>query len=719
MKKNLYKGIALLGVLTCFLSACGPEPGKEETKEETGDSLFAQEEVSSGQTGTVQDESDPETAGTGGTADPGAEAGEDLQQTDPEKGGTGAAAEETGQDSSAETAEEKYVERTPLDSQALEEIEAYLNEDSSYGFLLSSYERPEDIDLAQVFYTGAGAPQEKLEEKEEKLLLERTNQESFMTSVTKVKEEYIEELLSRKAGITYEESGHPLDSWAHIGRYAAYYHLHGDTNRVTVRCTDGWQQGDTFILHYQISAGVPLQTKEAENPAGAGAAPVEGSTAQDSAVPAEESAAGDSATQTEGSTAQDSAAPAEESAAGDSAAGAAAADSTADLPAAEASGTEVSAEGLSSAAEYAEAAPPQATAYYTPTYEVELKKVGENYRFCSNILWVQKDLIEAQSYQADLKPLGEVFFAPLFPDTDADPRADVTFALVKDKALLMTLAEMETGNIRSDRIFTGVDAVDFTDYNDDGYTDILTVCSYQLVDDNGNRAGDVREARVYTMQVMGEEEADPEGWPVLDKEMTEAVNRDVRTLNITNVTEYLTGRSDGTDKKYSSWKEAFADHLRGLNTEEYRGYSLINLTEGRTPVFVQIGATPAKGATLVVYRNGRLEETWLNRNTFQYLEYENVLYSASGIENLHYDTIYSIVLGRLQVSVQGYYGNSRFARVQHDENGKESYDFYWDGGTVSENGYRDGMAFVFDSSRAKECGTEGLLTAEEMAEKLK
>jgi len=442
MKKNLYKGIALLGVLTCFLSACGPEPGKEETKEETGDSLFAQEEVSSGQTGTVQDEPDPETAGTGGTADPGAEAGEDLQQTDPEKGGTGAAAEETGQDSSAETAEEKYVERTPLDSQALEEIEAYLNEDSSYGFLLSSYERPEDIDLAQVFYTGAGAPQEKLEEKEEKLLLERTNQESFMTSVTKVKEEYIEELLSRKAGITYEESGHPLDSWAHIGRYAAYYHLHGDTNRVTVRCTDGWQQGDTFILHYQISAGVPLQTKEAENPAGAGAAPVEGSTAQDSAVPAEESAAGDSA------------------------AGAAAADSTADLPAAEASGTEVSAEGLSSAAEYAEAAPPQATAYYTPTYEVELKKVGENYRFCSNILWVQKDLIEAQSYQADLKPLGEVFFAPLFPDTDADPRADVTFALVKDKALLMTLAEMETGNIRSDRIFTGVDAVDFSDYNE-------------------------------------------------------------------------------------------------------------------------------------------------------------------------------------------------------------------------------------------------------------
>ena len=275
MKKNLYKGIALLGVLTCFLSACGPEPGKEETKEETGDSLFAQEEVSSGQTGTVQDEPDPETAGTGGTADPGAEAGEDLQQTDPEKGGTGAAAEETGQDSSAETAEEKYVERTPLDSQALEEIEAYLNEDSSYGFLLSSYERPDDIDLAQVFYTGAGAPQEKLEEKEEKLLLERTNQESFMTSDTKVKEEYIEELLSRKAGITYEESGHPLDSWAHIGRYAAYYHLHGDTNRVTVRCTDGWQQGDTFILHYQISAGVPLQTKEAENPVGAGAAPVE------------------------------------------------------------------------------------------------------------------------------------------------------------------------------------------------------------------------------------------------------------------------------------------------------------------------------------------------------------------------------------------------------------------------------------------------------------
>ena len=687
MKWNFSKSIALLGVLTCILSACGPEPGKEEA----GGSLFAQEEVPSDQTETAQeealpgqaeagqektDQADSGMAGTGGAADAGAEAGKPRQQTEPGEGGTTAAGRESGQASSTGTAGEDYVERVSMDSRTLEEIEAYLNEDSSYGFLLSCYEKPEDIDLTQVFYNGAGAPQEELEEKEEKLLLERTNQEAFVTSVTKVKEEYVEELLARKAGITYEESNLPLDSWAHIGRYGAWYHLHGDTNRVSVRCTDGWQQGDTFILHYQISAGIPLQTAAADkSPAG-------------STTPVEESAA-------QGSTAS-------------------ATDSAAVLPAEQASGAEASAEGLSSAAGYAEEASPQTTAYYTPTYEVELRKAGEDYRFCSNILWVQKDLIEAQSYRADLRPLGEVFFAPVFPDTEADPRADVSFALVKNKALLMTLAEMENGNVRSDRIFTGVDAVDFTDYNGDGYRDILTVCSYQLVDADGSRSDTVREARVYTMQVMDEDGTDPEGWPVLDRERTEAVNRDVQTLNITNVTEYLTGRSDGSDKKYSSWKEAFADHLRGLNTEEYKGYALINLTEGRTPVFVQVGATPEKGATLVVYRNGRLEETWLNRNTFQYLEYENVLYSASGIENLHYDTIYSIVLGRLQISVQGYYGNSRFARIQHDKNGKESYDYFWDGGTVSENGYRDGMAFVFDSARAKECGTEGLLTAEEM-----
>ena len=81
--------------------------------------------------------------------------------------------------------------------------------------------------------------------------------------------------------------------------------------------------------------------------------------------------------------------------------------------------------------------------------------------------------------------------------------------------------------------------------------------------------------------------------------------------------------------------------------------------------------------------------------------------------------IYSIAGGRLGVSVQGYYGNSSFARVRFDEQGKASYDYFWEGGQVSESGYRDGISFVFDMSRSKTCEGEQLMTAGELLEKLK
>ena len=265
---------------------------------------------------------------------------------------------------------------------------------------------------------------------------------------------------------------------------------------------------------------------------------------------------------------------------------------------------------------------------------------------------------------------------------------------------------MEDGNVRTDRVFAGLEAVDFTDYNDDGYTDILTICSYQKAGESGNDKNLLREARVY--------DGTKDGVMVLNREKTDLVNRNVESPGITMVTEYLTGKSDGKNRSWKSWKEAYADHLQRLNPEEYKGYALISLDEGRTPAFVQVGATSEKGATVVVYRNGKLEETWLNRQSFRYLEHENLLCSSSGMENLYYDTIYSITGGRLRVSTQGHYGNRNFARLQTDESGAPVYQYFWDGGEISRNGYRDGLTFVFDDSRAVTCGEDDLLTVEEM-----
>lgn len=637
MKKKIYVALAAVAAAACILSSCGPEPGrggKENTEnilaesepEESQDAGGRNDTGSTGSTGTtavpaddvfgktVSDEADGATAGAGRSAGSTAISSGNAAATGSTASSVTAAS--TGQTAAATAASAAvdlaaamtWTNPVRLDSEALQKIEDYLNEDSSYGFLLSAYERPEDIDLEQVFYSGAGYPREELSEKELKRYLRKISQEELHTGVTKLTEDQIEDLLARKAGISLEDSTRPLEHWTYMDRYKAYYHQHGDTNQRKVRCTDGWQQGDTLVIHYQPETWAGEKEEK--------------------------------------------------------------------------------------------------TAYYRPTYEVVLRASGKDYLFCSNIFWTQKDLIESQSYQGALEPVGEVFFAPFYPETAVNPNADVSFGLVRDGWLIQTLGEMEDGNVRTDRVFAGLEAVDFTDYNDDGYTDILTICSYQKAGESGNDKKLLREARVY--------DGTKDGVMVLNREKTDLVNRNVESPGITMVTEYLTGKSDGKNRSWKSWKEAYADHLQRLNPEEYKGYALISLDEGRTPAFVQVGATSEKGATVVVYRNGKLEETWLNRQSFRYLEHENLLCSSSGMENLYYDTIYSITGGRLKVSTQGHYGNRNFARLQTDESGAPVYQYFWDGGEISRNGYRDGLTFVFDDSRAVTCGEDDLLTVEEM-----
>ena len=698
-KKQSRKRYRTLGVLTavmlavCLLASCGPEPGKEESSGKADGSEIFSEQDSGGGKGK---EDGPDSAagqstgdsmaasdmGTAQTAKTGAAAGPVPGESASAGASTGAAAEDM-------FSHPIQGEIKQVDTQILEELQAYLNEDSSYGFLLSSYDIPEEIDLNQVFYSGAGFKQEELTEKEKELLLDRIPQKEIRTPVVKLKKEQAEELLSQKAGISYDESRHPLDQedgWAYINRYGTWYALRGDTNRQYINCSDAWQQGDLYIIHYQLMTQAPEKADRAEADAAAAAEePAETSETAETAETAEAAVTGETAAEAETTSAAETAEAAETTAAAETA--------------------EAAAAGQESPVEE------EKNALYRPTYEVQLQKTEKGYRFCYNIVWTQKNLIEAQSYRAELKPAGEVFFAPYYPDTDQDEKADVTFVLEKDRAVLAILDPMEASNIRTDRIFAGVDAVDFTDYNQDGYMDILTICTYTQIADDGRKSGEIREARVYE----GQEDA----VPLLDREKTEAVNRDVEVLNITNVTEYLTGKSDGKARKYDSWKEAYAAHIEGIAEEEYEGFGLIYLNDDRTPELVQLGATTAKGATIVVYRNGTLEETWLNRRDFQYLEYENLLYSPSGVENLHFDTIYSITGGKLSISTQGYYGNSSFARVRFDENGKEVRDYFWEGGQVSESGYRDGISFLFDLSRAKTCQGDQLLTAAQLLERLK
>ena len=728
-KKSICVFAAVL-TAACFLGSCGPEPGPGES----AGALF-------GEGQPLEESSKPEAQSSQSSVQPGAEA----ESTGGSAGGNtaasvGAAGEMpdaaqngvSGQGSDSALSSGIRGTVSKMDSGKLAELEAYLNEESSYGFLLSSYEQPQEIDLNQVFYAGTGFEQKGITEKERKLLLERMPVKEITMPVNKVREEDVEALLKQKTGLSHEEFLHPLgdlEEWAHIGRYNSWYTLNAETNRKQILCTDAWEQGDQVIVHYQLGKPVihplPEDPKESSGTEKSGRA--------EKTTGTEKTAGTDKPSKTEKSSEAEFSGTSETTAAYAGTAETAAdanmaaeiagtAQTTADADtAAEIADTAETAAEADTAAETAGTADTIAeadideektTAFYRPFYEARLKKTTDGWQFCSNILWVQKDLIEAQSYLAELDDEGEVLFAPFFPDTAVSGNADVSFGLVRRHALLALLDPMEEGNIRTDLTFEGVDAVDFTDYNADGCQDILTVCRYTRTGSDSRRTSGVREARVYTGQ--------KEGFPVLNLKKTEEVNKNVHTLDITDITQYLTGESDGSTKKYNSWKEAFADRIQHTDKNEYDGFALIYLNDDRVPELVQAGATSAKGATVVVYKNGSLQETWLNRRSFRYLEYENLLYSASGMENLHFDSFYSITGGQLGLSVQGYYGNKEFARVRYDEKGKEIYNYFWDGGEVSRSGYSDGIMFVFDLSRAKTCGEgENILTAEEMLEKLK
>ena len=418
-KKSICVFAAVL-TAACFLGSCGPEPGPGES----AGALF-------GEGQPLEESSKPEAQSSQSSVQPGVEAGNTAGSAGGNTAASVGAAGEmpdaaqngvSGQGSDSALSAGIRGTVSKMDSGKLAELEAYLNEESSYGFLLSSYEQPQEIDLNQVFYAGAGFEQKGITEKERKLLLERMPVKEITMPVNKVREEDVEALLKQKTGLSHEEFLHPLgdlEEWAHSGRYNSWYTLNAETNRKQILCTDAWEQGDQVIVHYQLGKPVihPLP-EDPEEPSG-----TEKSGRAEKTTGTEKTAGTDKPSKTEKSSEAELSGAAETTAAyAGTAETAGAADTAAEIAgtaetaadanlAAEIADTAETAAEADTAAETAGTADTIAeadidvektTAFYRPFYEARLKKTTDGWQFCSNILWVQKDLIEAQSYLAEL-----------------------------------------------------------------------------------------------------------------------------------------------------------------------------------------------------------------------------------------------------------------------------------------------------------------------------
>ena len=73
-----------------------------------------------------------------------------------------------------------------LTSEELRKFTQWINQVNNYGFLLSEYTQPQDVDLSQVFYIGAGIENTSLSEEEEAAYLKITGDEEIYTDCTRL-----------------------------------------------------------------------------------------------------------------------------------------------------------------------------------------------------------------------------------------------------------------------------------------------------------------------------------------------------------------------------------------------------------------------------------------------------------------------------------------------------------------------------------------------------
>lgn len=137
--------------------------------------------------------------------------------------------------------------------------------------------------------------------------------------------------------------------------------------------------------------------------------------------------------------------------------------------------------------------------YHIIPYETTVRKNATGYQFVSNRMRITDGQIKDQTFDVEMAPFGKVTFAAYEPDTERNPYCDVTFSVIKDGSCATTLPGMngEWNMLAAAESFCSVEAVSFTDYNGDGYTDVIAIINYSYV--QGPDAGTgYTQARIYT-----------------------------------------------------------------------------------------------------------------------------------------------------------------------------------------------------------------------------
>ena len=154
----------------------------------------------------------------------------------------------------SEDEEESLGDDTVLSAKELNSIEKKLNEIGYYGFLLSYYSDPCDINWNSVFYVGAGFDQGTPSNKIVRAYLKETGEDEVYTDLTTVSGKDVKSYVKKTTGHKYSEMNRPLD-WVYLKDYDLYIFEHGDTNQANTEVISGTLEGDTYTITYENYAG--------------------------------------------------------------------------------------------------------------------------------------------------------------------------------------------------------------------------------------------------------------------------------------------------------------------------------------------------------------------------------------------------------------------------------------------------------------------------------
>lgn len=147
----------------------------------------------------------------------------------------------------------EFVNGRSLTAEELEEYTEWIQERSNYGFLLSEWENPTQVNLYEVFYNGAEIAREGTEA-EKQAFMDRNGLQEINTDFYAMDKAAVSAMVFEKVGLAYDmlvaKGNEGLENW-YDAENDSFCTETGDTNYVKFICTDGMinEEGTRVTLH--------------------------------------------------------------------------------------------------------------------------------------------------------------------------------------------------------------------------------------------------------------------------------------------------------------------------------------------------------------------------------------------------------------------------------------------------------------------------------------